>query len=137
MGFSPQPPQGGTHSAAAHPFTFYNTVKMPPHRTSLNSKRFTKIAARSCFLTRDIGRYTDFGAEGGGYAGRFAPTKTFTFRVPLPKQLKYANPADNYPSNTSMPWIAIGFSYTNGAAASAQAPLRAETSVSFAFTDTM
>jgi len=103
----------------------------------LNSKRFTKIAARSCFLTRDIGRYTDFGAEGGGYAGRFAPTKTFTFRVPLPKQLKYANPADNYPSNTSMPWIAIGFSYTNGAAASAQAPLRAETSVSFAFTDTM
>lgn len=37
MGFSPQPPQGGTHSAAAHPFTFYNTVKMPPHRTSLNS----------------------------------------------------------------------------------------------------
>lgn len=69
-----------------------------------------------------------------GFAGNFLAQKEYTFKIPMPSVLTYSQGDDCFPTNT-MPFLACGFTYMNGAQPSGQAPLRIETCVTFKFTD--
>jgi hypothetical protein len=87
-------------------------------------------------MIRPVGWYQNPVVEegGGGFAGQFLTQKEYTFKIPMPSTLNYSNPSDEYPTNT-MPFLACGFTYMNGAAPNEQAPLRIETALTFKFTD--
>ncbi|MBA7710574.1 hypothetical protein ES703_119517 [subsurface metagenome] len=69
-----------------------------------------------------------------GFAGNFLAQKEYTFKIPMPSVLTYSQGDDQFPTNT-MPFLACGFTYMNGAEPSGQAPLRIEGVVTFKYTD--
>ena len=103
---------------------------------SYNSDILRAYHVRTPELTRDLGYYFGDPTTGyGGMAGKFLAQKEYTFKIPMPKALKYSNTGEIYPMNSAMPFLACGFTYMSGANPSNQAPLRIETSCTFAFTD--
>ena len=101
----------------------------------LNKKSITPFFQRAPRLVRTVG-YTSNPTPADGDAGwncRYSG-RTYKFRVPCPKHLKYVTNNDVYPCNFS-PFCAIGFTYMNGAPPNEQAPLRCESSVKFVYTD--
>lgn len=106
----------------------------------LNRTKFSPIkgGVKTFEMLRPLGWVSPFGdpASGYGAAGFTIPYtgREFTFNIPMPKILKYSENTDEYPANYC-PFIAIGFTYMNGAFPSAQAPLRCESSVKFTYTD--
>lgn len=102
----------------------------------LNTSKFAPIkgGVRTFELIRPLG-YT-VGDLTGGAAGYTIPYcgKTLEFNVPMPQKLVYSDDAQDYPGNYN-PFVAIGFTYMNGAAPNEQAPLRCESTVQFDYTD--
>ena len=102
----------------------------------LNTDKFTPIKGgiRSPVLRRPWAGTFGTSIDGGGawtmpYAGT-----NMEFTVPMPKVLRYSEDGEDYPSHYN-PFVAIGFSYENGAAPNEQAPLCCESSVIFTYTD--
>ncbi len=102
---------------------------------SLNTKALRPHMVKAPKLVREVG-YTSNPVPGDGDAGwnsRYI-SRTYRCRIPCPKVLKYENNTSLYPQNFA-PFMAIGFTYMNGAAPNEQAPLRCESQVKFIYTD--
>ena len=97
-----------------------------------------KGGVKSPVMIRDVGYYQNplaAGPEagGGGFSNRHVE-RNYVFNVPVPKKLRYNQNTDLYPDNFA-PFLACGFTYINGSAASIQAPLRMECNVTFRYKD--
>ena len=87
-------------------------------------------------LVRDLGYYFGDPTTGyGGFAGKFLAQRTYNFKIPVPKVFRYSDDGTEWPVNTTFPFLAVGFTYMNGARPSQEAPLRMETSCTFVYTD--
>ena len=103
----------------------------------LNRDKFSPIPGglKTFALCRPLGWYANpvEPTAGGGFAIPLTQ-REFMFKIPMPNKLTYTDNDDAYPSNYC-PFVAIGFTYMNGAAASLEKPLLVESSVTFQFTD--
>lgn len=94
-----------------------------------------KGGVKQPILVRPVGFYQNpVVTEGGGGFATSHVERNYVFRVPIPKKLRYNNNNSEYPESYA-PFLACGFTYVDGAAASEQAPLRMETNVTFRYKD--
>lgn len=102
----------------------------------LNTSKFAPIkgGVRTWELIRPLGYAVgDITAGGAGFTIPYCG-KTLEFNVPMPQKLVYSDDGEDYPASYN-PFVAIGFTYMNGAAPNEQAPLRCESTVQFDYTD--
>ena len=104
---------------------------------SLNRDKFSPIkgGVKTFQLCRPLGWYANpvEPTAGGGFTIPYTG-REFTFKIPMPQKLKYTDNNSVYPANYC-PFVALGFTYMNGAGASLEKPLLAESTVTFAYTD--
>lgn len=104
---------------------------------TLNRDKFSPVkgGVKTFALCRPLGwQLPTMGAAASGgltipYVGR-----EFNFKIPMPQKLKYTDNNSEYPANYC-PFVAVGFTYMNGAPASLEKPLLAESQVTFVYTD--
>ncbi len=104
----------------------------------LNRDKFSPITGglKTFSLCRPLGWAVNASTEPTAGAGFSIPYvgREFMFKIPMPNKLTYTDNDSVYPANYC-PFVAIGFTYMNGAGASLEKPLLAESSVTFQFTD--
>jgi len=104
-------------------------------RLNTDLLRPVKGGVKQPVMIRPVGFYQNpVASEGGGGFATSHEERNYVIKIPVPKKLKYSNNTSEFPENFA-PFLACGFTYVGGAAASIQAPLRIETSIRFKFKD--
>jgi len=104
----------------------------------LNREKFSPITGgvKTFMMNRPLGWSVNTNQDPSAGAGFTIPYvgRDFTFKIPMPKVLKYDKNDAEYPANYC-PFVAVGFTYHNGAPPSDEKPLLCESQVTFTFTD--